>query len=155
MDISSLQFPSLLSGFAAGESGGIPQTVFHIDMPGFSNDTANSDYAACRSRGGSDSACAHDALQNQGLSTSNTPQIGEPDFWSKIKRSAAGAFGIAGDAFTGGGFTTAAKGSATLSQLSVSRIATGIVGVILIGAALFMLGISSFNPISQIKEVVE
>lgn len=42
-----------------------------------------------------------------------------------------------------------------IQNISVPRIATGIIGIVLVGGAMFMFGVASFTPVGKIVEAVK
>src|SRR5690349_14645843 len=132
---------------------------WNINLPGFDNNKASLTYGQCILAGGNDNECASKGFQSG--SGGNAQIVGTADsqsgsLWDRLKY-----WGLAGVGVVTGNpalATTGLKASAAangLGSLTVSRIATGLTGLILIAGAMFMFGVASFTPIGKIVEAAK
>lgn len=134
---------SLQSGFAPGETSGIPNATFDISYPGFSAVKAQQSYSACMIGGGDQSLCGMNAAQagmpdgvtitpvNKNLSAMDRIKMGA----LSILGASTGQYGAAA-----GSASLAATGSNDkLFNLSINRLAVLIIGIVFIGASLFLM----------------
>jgi hypothetical protein len=136
MDISSLQFPT-----------SIDKPVFDY-RSGVKGDPlkAQQSYGACLLAGGNSVDCGAKAWQDgAGNSTQKVQKLS--DF---SKGGWGSGFGLDGGNGVDPNGNTLASAYNWLSN--PARIATVIIGIVLIGGALFMFGISSFNPVASVLE---
>lgn len=135
-----------------------PNSQWHVDLPGFSNAKASQTYGQCILAGGNADDCAnkgYNAGINGDVMTSTTQM---PSLLDRAKYVLLGALGIASANPTlavNAGKAAAAANNDVISKVSVSRIATGLVGLILIAGAMFLFGMATFTPEGQILKAVK
>lgn len=144
-------FGSTLNAFSPQSS------QWHVDLPGFSNEKASQTYGQCILGGGNENDCAGKGFEaGSGGSAKIVGTNESSSIWDRIKYyglSGIGAVtGNPGLTATGLKATAAANG---VGSLTVSRIATGLTGLILIAGAMFMFGLASFSPTGKILEAVK
>ena len=122
---------------------------WHVELPGFNNEKASQSYGQCILAGGNENDCAGKGFEAG--ANGNAEVEKEPGLWDRAKYVLLGGVG----AITGNPMNTvtalnAAAAANKVGSLTVSRIATGIIGLLLIGGAMFMFGLASFNPAAKI-----
>lgn len=155
----------LFSGLTGPLSNPAPAAsspTFAINLPGFDNSLAQSTYAGCKARGHDDDYCATYAITSQGgvSSVPSSQETGtqkktvdcDSNFWPAACRFFQKDSQIS-SVITGGALGGTTGFNQPPDALDFSRWAAGIVGLILIAGGLFMLGLSSFNPIEKLQQV--
>jgi len=138
MFFDSLAASGIAGSFAQGESGGMPTFSYGAGMQGNPN-AAAANYAQCIAAGGVAANCGAQAWQaglNPGTNITTNKDL---SIWDRAKLYGMGALGVVSGNPVMGMNAISSAANAKWNDLTVSRIATLIVGVVLIGAALFLL----------------
>lgn len=137
MDISSLQFPT---------SHNYP--VFDYSGAGLKGDSvkAGDAYGQCILSGGNENDCGASAWQ-AGVTNGKIISTDNGGVVDKVVNLLGRGFGVPNLDIAAS--TATGKANLTPSWLSnPTRIITAVIGIVFIGAALFMFGVASFNPVS-------
>lgn len=139
-------FGSLLNSFAP------QQSQWHVDLPGFSNEKASHTYGQCILAGGNDSECAGKGFEAG--SGGNAKIVGTEDNQSFLDKT-INVLAKLSPFVTKGERDSYNASKEKIQNISVPRIATGIIGIVLVGGAMFMFGVASFTPVGKIVEAVK